>query len=60
MFDFTNCYAAAVVLPCERIAYRAGGLNMAFNVWCGLLLVAVAAWLLWELWTAVAPEADHR
>ena len=29
---------------------------MAFNLWCGLLLVSVAVWLLWELWNAVAPE----
>ena len=56
VFDFTNCYGAAVVLPCERIAYRAGALNVAFNVWCGLLLVGAAVWLLWELWTAVAPR----
>ena len=26
------------------------------NAWCGLLLVGVAAWLLWELWSAVAPK----
>jgi hypothetical protein len=26
------------------------------NLWCGVLLVAVAAWLLWELWSAVAPK----
>jgi hypothetical protein len=26
------------------------------NAWCGLLLVVVAAWLLWELWVAVAPK----
>jgi hypothetical protein len=57
MFDFTDCYAAPpVVHPCERVAFRAGALNMAFNVWCGLLLIAVAAWLLWELWSAVAPK----
>jgi hypothetical protein len=56
-FDFTNCYAAPpVVQPCERVAYRAGALNVAFNVWCGLLLIGVAAWLLWELWSAVAPK----
>ena len=35
---------------------RAGALNVAFNVWCGVLLIAVAAWLLWELWSAVAPK----
>lgn len=57
VFDFTNCYAVPpIVLPCERVAYRAGALNVVFNAWCGLLLVAVAAWLLWELWSAVAPK----
>jgi hypothetical protein len=57
VFDFTNCYAAPPIdQPCERVVYRAGVLNVAFNAWCGLLLVAVAAWLLWELWSAVAPK----
>ena len=57
VLDFTNCYAAPpLVQPCERVAYRAGTMNVAFNVWCGLLMMAVAAWLLWELWTAVAPK----
>ena len=56
VFDFTNCYAAPVVQPCERVAYRAGALNVVLNLWCGVLLVAVAAWLLWELWSAVAPK----
>jgi hypothetical protein len=26
------------------------------NAWCGYLSVAVAVWLLWELWSAVAPK----
>src|SRR5262245_45247676 len=57
VFDFTNCYAVPpVAQPCERIAYRAGGLNALLNVWCGLLLLAVAVWLLCELWSAVAPK----
>ena len=57
VFDFTNCYAAPpIVQPCERVAYKAGMLNVLFNAWCGVLLVAVAAWLLWELWSAVAPK----
>jgi len=57
VIDFTNCYRASpVVQPCERIAYRGGSMNVAFNVWCGLIFIAVAAWLLWELWTAVAPK----
>jgi hypothetical protein len=29
---------------------------MVMNLWCGVLLIAVAAWLLWELWNAVAPK----
>ena len=45
-----------VVQPCERVAYQAGALSVAFNLWCGLLLMAVAVWLLWELWNAVAPK----
>jgi len=56
VFDFTNCYAPAVVQPCERVAYRAGALNVAMNVWCGVLLIGVALWLIWELWSAVAPK----
>src|SRR6516165_6307703 len=57
VFDFTNCYAAPpVVQPCERVAYRAGTLNVVLNAWCGVLLVGVAAWLLLELWSAVAPK----
>jgi hypothetical protein len=57
VFDFTNCYAVPpIVQPCERVAYRAGTMNVVFNAWLGLLLVAVAAWLLLELWSAVAPK----
>ncbi len=57
VFDFTNCYAVPrVVQPCERVAYRTGELNVALNLWCGVLLMAVAVWLLWELWSAVAPK----
>jgi len=57
VFDFTNCYAAPpIAQPCERVAYRAGALNVALNAWCGVLLIAIATWLLWELWNAVAPK----
>jgi len=57
VMDFTGCYAVPPVLqPCERVAYRAGMLNAGFNVWVGILLLIVAAWLVWELWTAVAPK----
>jgi hypothetical protein len=57
VFDFTNCYAGPpVALPCERVAYRAGALNALFNAWCGLMLIAVAAWLVSDLWSATAPK----
>jgi hypothetical protein len=57
VFDLRNCYAAPpVAQPCERVAYRAGMLHVVLNAWCGLLLVAVAAWLLWVLWEAAAPK----
>ena len=57
MFDLTGCYSAPpVAQPCERVAFKAGALSVAFNIWCGVLLLAVAAWLLWELWSAVAPK----
>src|SRR5580765_7762326 len=58
VFDFTNCYAAPpVALPCERVAYRAGALMAAVNAWGGLLLIAVAAWLVWDRWSAAARRA---
>jgi hypothetical protein len=55
--DLTNCYAPApVVQPCEQVAYKAGELSAAFSVLIGLQLMVVAAWLLWELWSAAAPK----
>ena len=57
VFDLTGCYVTPpVAQPCERVAFKAGALSVAFNVWCGVLLIAVATWLLWELWSAVAPK----
>ena len=57
VFDLTNCYAAApIVQPCERVAYRTGAMSLALNLWCGVLLIGAAAWLLWELWSASAPK----
>jgi hypothetical protein len=54
--DFSSCYATTVVLPCERMVYRLGGLNAAFSVLVGLMLVVAAVWLIWELWSAVEPK----
>jgi len=34
VFDFTKCYAAPPIsLPCERVAYKAGLLNVLMNGW---------------------------
>ena len=55
--DLTNCYGPPpVALPCERIVYRGGVLNVAFTALCGLMLIGVSAWFLWELWSAVEPK----
>ena len=54
--DLSHCYATTVVLPCERLIYKTGGLNAAFSVLCGVLLLIGAAWLLWELWSTAEPR----
>jgi hypothetical protein len=55
--DLAPCYdPSPVVQPCDSIAYRIGTLSAAFSVLCGLQLIAVAAWCLWELWGAVQPK----
>jgi hypothetical protein len=55
--DLTNCYGPPpVALPCERIVYRGGALDAAFTSLCGIMLIGVAAWFLWELWSAVEPK----
>ena len=57
VYDFAGCYASPpIAQPCERVAYRAGMMNVVFSAWVGVLLFGVALWLLWELWTAVAPK----
>ena len=53
--DLSSCYATTVVLPCERLVYRTGGLNAAFSVLWGALLLIAAAWLLWDLWNRAEP-----
>ena len=57
VFDFSNCYGVPPIpQPCERVAFKAGLLNVLLNSWCGLLLISVGIWLMWELWIAVAPK----
>jgi hypothetical protein len=49
---------AAYAFGAELIRARSKGgpLNMLFNTWCGLIVIAGGCWLLWELWLAVAPR----
>jgi len=55
--DLSACYAPPpVTVPCERIVYRGGMLNVGFVSLCGMMLIGVAVWLLWELWSAVEPK----
>ncbi len=55
--DFSSCYGPPpVMLPCEQIVYRGGVLNVAFTALCGVMLIAAAAWFVWELWSAVEPR----
>lgn len=55
--DLSACYGPPpVALPCERILYRGGALDAAFTAMCGVMLIGVAVWLLWELWSAVEPR----
>lgn len=57
MTDLSACYAPPpVTLPCERVVYRGGALNLAFTALFGFMLLCVAGWFLWELWTAVEPK----
>ena len=57
VYDYSNCFVTPPVPhPCERILYQAGTLNVVFTVWCGVLMLVVAAGLIWELWNAVAPK----
>jgi hypothetical protein len=44
------------IVTVEGLGRRVGGLNALFSVMIGLLLLVVAAWLLWELWMAVKPR----
>jgi hypothetical protein len=44
------------IVTVEGLGHRVGGLNALFSVMIGLLLLVVAAWLLWELWMAVEPR----
>ena len=54
--DLSRCYGAPPIpMPCDRI-YHAGMLNVAFSAFSGFIMIAVAAWFLWELWIVAEPR----
>src|SRR5687767_6211953 len=54
--DLSPCYAnPPAPPPCDRTVYR-GLLNVAFSAFCGFMLLAGAAWLIWSVWNAVEPK----
>jgi hypothetical protein len=55
--DLSACYAPPPIpIPCERTIYLGGLLNMAFSGLCGVMLLGVGLWFVWELWRAVEPR----
>ena len=55
--DLNRCYGPPPVpIPCEQVVYRGGAMNAAFSALSGSLLIGVALWLMWELWSAVEPK----
>lgn len=61
---YAGCHASQpVVQPCQRAdsgeavtGVRTGALYALFSVLAGLLMFVLAAWFLWELWSAAAPK----
>jgi len=55
--DLDACYAPPpVAIPCDRLVYVGGTLDAAFTALCGVMMLGVALWFLWELWLAVEPK----
>jgi hypothetical protein len=55
--DLDACYAPPpVAIPCDRVVYVGGALDAAFTALCGVMMLGVALWFLWELWLAVEPK----
>src|SRR5688572_32950778 len=54
--DLSRCYGTPPVpIPCDRV-YHAGMLNVAFSAFSGFIMIAVAMWFIWELWSAAEPK----
>jgi hypothetical protein len=53
--DFSAC-SDTDTLACKRLFYRGGALYASFSGFGGLMLIGMAGWLLWELWSATEPK----
>ncbi len=54
--DLSPCWATPPAPdPCARTLYR-GGLNMIFSAFAGVMMLSIAAWCLWALWTLAEPR----
>ena len=54
--DLSRCYGAPPIpIPCDRV-YHGGILNVAFSAFSGFIMITVAAWFLWELWSVAEPR----
>ncbi|PWT84355.1 MAG: hypothetical protein C5B57_04970 [Blastocatellia bacterium] len=52
--DFSGCDVRVLAAEhCGNVVYTTGGLSALFSVLFGIQLIVAAAWLVWELWTAV-------
>lgn len=61
VLDLSRCYGEPPIpIPCDRMVYRGGAMNVAFSGLAGFMMIAIAAWLLWQLWslTEQRPIAD--
>jgi hypothetical protein len=57
VLDLSLCYGAPPVpIPCERTLYRGGAINVAFSALSGFIMIVIAAWLLWQLWSLTEPR----
>jgi hypothetical protein len=57
VLDLSRCYGEPPVpIPCDRMVYRGGALNVAFSALSGFIMIAVAAWVVWGLWSLAEPR----
>ena len=57
VLDLSGCYGEPPIpVPCDRMVYRGGALNVAFSALSGFMMIAVAGWVMWHLWSLAEPR----